>query len=268
LIGVLVPVSLLLPRVSSEERKAVWLVLGVCCIQLAGVAMQGKFFQYHYAATLPLLSVLAGLGLYKLALQIRRLHPSPSRARMALGGLLVSLILLAWAKDPVRDLPLGFWQRAWIRLQHPLAAFLESERASLDKVLSFVADYNLAADRAVAERVRARTTLSESVYVWGFEPAIYFISQRGSASRFVYNVAQRAQWERERARQVLFQDLTINRPAMIVVQHGDVFPGVTGNQLDSAAELAGFGALSRLLAKDFRFDSRIEDFDLYRRVTR
>ena len=28
--------------------------------------MQGKFFAYHYSATLPLVAFLAGLGLYKL----------------------------------------------------------------------------------------------------------------------------------------------------------------------------------------------------------
>ena len=41
-------------------------MLGVIAMQLAGVAMQGKFFPYHYAASLQLIGFLAGLGLYKL----------------------------------------------------------------------------------------------------------------------------------------------------------------------------------------------------------
>jgi hypothetical protein len=50
----------------ERERELVFLLLGVIAIQLAGVAMQGKFFAYHYAATLPLIAAIAGMGLYKL----------------------------------------------------------------------------------------------------------------------------------------------------------------------------------------------------------
>ncbi len=50
----------------SREREGTYLILGIIAIEIAGVAMQGKFFPYHYAATLQLIAFLAGLGLYKL----------------------------------------------------------------------------------------------------------------------------------------------------------------------------------------------------------
>ena len=49
-----------------RERELLFLLLGVIAIQVAGIAMQGKFFAYHYAATLPLIATIAGIGLYKL----------------------------------------------------------------------------------------------------------------------------------------------------------------------------------------------------------
>jgi hypothetical protein len=40
---------------------------------------------------------------------------------------------------------------------------------------------------------------------------------------------------------------------------------VTGNTLDSARELQGFGALNALVLSDYEHVTTIEDFDLYLR---
>jgi len=50
----------------QREREGLFLVLGVIALHVTGIAMQGKFFPYHYAATLPLVAFIAGLGCYKL----------------------------------------------------------------------------------------------------------------------------------------------------------------------------------------------------------
>ncbi len=52
--------------IHGREREELFLLLGIIALHVTGIAMQGKFFPYHYGATLPLIAFIAGLGLYKL----------------------------------------------------------------------------------------------------------------------------------------------------------------------------------------------------------
>jgi hypothetical protein len=243
----------------SREREGSFLVLGVIALQLAGVAMQGKFFPYHYAATLQLIGFLAGLGLYKLW------------RRCIAGGLAGALAFASFVfivtdmRAATRDLPQYFRERAWLRLQYALRIPPYTSREVLDRECSYVADYNLSADRDVALEVRSRTSSTDPIFIWGFEPAIYWLAERAPSTRFIYDVPQRTEWQKGYARAELLRDLSQQPPALIIVQHNDVFPAVTGHLLDSHDELPGFPELSHIIDDDYAFVKRIEDFDLYER---
>jgi hypothetical protein len=140
-----------------------------------------------------------------------------------------------------------------------------SSRADLDRELSFVADYNLDADRSVALDIRSRTGSNDPIFIWGFEPSIYFLAERPLASRWTYDVPQRSPWQRDHARRELLRDLSLNRPKVIVVQRRDVFPSVTGSPLDSFDELPNFPELKALIDNQYRLAREIEDFQIFER---
>ncbi|MBM4364379.1 MAG: hypothetical protein FJ104_17000, partial [Deltaproteobacteria bacterium] len=231
---------------------------GVVVVHVAGIALQAKFFQYHYGATLPLLSLVAGLGLAKLA------RLAGSRGTVALVGLGAVVTALAASRVALRHNPGTFWERSAARLAYVL--FRQGTREELDARLYHVVDYDLDVDRRAAREIARLTAPGESIHVWGFEPVIYWFSGRRPASRFVYDVPQRARWERERARRELLGDLLASPPRVLAVQHGDVFSFVTGDSLDSAGELEGFPELAALLAGEYELASVVEDLDLYLRV--
>lgn len=242
-----------------REREGLFLVLGVIAIHIAGIAMQGKFFAYHYGATLPLVAFIAGVGLYKLWMRC---------LQGGIGGALAFfsfVIVAALMRYPVGDLPQSAWERARIRLAYLLDRPPYTDRPAMDRDLAYVADYNLDADRRVALAVRQLTNQNDSIFVWGFEPAIYWLSERRPATRFIYNVPQRTAWEQARARDALMADLRRDPPRIIVVQSRDVFPFVTGTRTDSRDELPTFPALATLLDSEYRFVKSIEDFDVYLR---
>ena len=54
-------------------------------------------------------------------------------------------------------------------------------------------------------------------------------------------------------------------PAVVAVQTGDVFPQVTGDNLDSHNALWSFTELSSLLDEQYHFVSEVDGFDLYER---
>lgn len=242
-----------------REREGLFLLLGVIAIHVAGIAMQGKFFAYHYGATLPLVSLLAGLGLYKLW---RRCLAGGVGGPVAFFSFVAVAVPMRYA---VRDLPQFVWERSWIRAHYLLQMAPFDTREAMDEELSYVADYNLSANRLVAREVRARTRRDDAVFVWGFEPSIYWLSGRAPSSRFIYNVAQRSPWQADYARKELMADLRHEPPALVVVQSRDVFPSVTGDHLDSRDSLPGFPELDAWLRSGYVLSNKLEDFDLYTR---
>lgn len=262
LIGVGFIAAIAMRPVHSREREGIFLICGVASVQLAGVAMQGKFFPYHYGATLPLLSLAAGLGWYKLW---RRCLSQGSGAWLAFGAF---VLVVASMRRAVYDVPLGFWQRSLVRLEFLVGSSSLQSREMLDEMLYRAADFNLGADRRVAREIMDRTNPEEPIFVWGFEPSIYWFSERAPASRFIYNVAQRSPWQREQARARLTQDLKRKPPAIVVIQHEDVFPAVTGSNLDSAQALYEFEPLRELLSSHYQLVTQIEDFEIFQRRAR
>lgn len=239
-------------RPQARERATVWLLVALVGVHLLGVVMQGKFFPYHYAATWPLTALLASLGLWKLW---ERLERFGALGALAFAGMLG---VLAVAKTATKDVPGSFWRRASMRM-----AMLGRSDVPTRDWLASVADVHAPSNRAVAEALAATVPADRSVFVWGFEPVIYDMAGRRSASRFIYDVPQRVAWAREPMRRRLMDDLAVDPPAAIVVEHRDVFPMVTGDVLDSADSLLEFQELRRLIAERYALTSTIEDFDVY-----
>lgn len=242
---------------SRQYRPAFFLILGALLVQLLGITAQGKFFHYHYGASIPLVALVAGDGFHRLW---RRYAVGSFVGHMAFALLLLALTLF---KSPVNDVPRGFWSRSVKRLHYLLGAGRTISREELDRDLYRAADFDLDADRRVAAELRRTLPPDAALYVWGFEPAIYWMSELRPASRFIYDVPQRALWESNTAREILLNELERTPPAAVVVQHGDVFPHVTGNRWDSAQSLPHFPELERWLNDKYELGSSVEDFDIY-----
>ncbi|MBN2192532.1 MAG: glycosyltransferase family 39 protein [Polyangiaceae bacterium] len=241
----------------SREHEAVLVLLGIIAVNIAGVAMQNKFFQYHYSSTLLLVAFIAGIGLYKLWRRMLGTGTGGVTALVAFLGLVLAM------RPIVYDLGPSFWARSLRRLSflvHPQSVVARDE---LDRDLCRVGDYVLDDDRAVALELRQRVPEGSPIFVWGFEPVIYWLAERPAASRFIYNVPQRTAWQMDQARATLLRDLAAKPPAAIVVQRGDRFSKVTGDDLDSAGALGTFPELRATLERDFVIAGDIRDFTIY-----
>ena len=243
-----------LAPLAPREREGTLHVLLVIAVQLVGVTMQGKFFPYHYGASLVLGSLIAGLGAWKLWQR--------ALAKGWVGVLMFAALLspVLFARSATRDTEADFIDRAFVRQRALLSGQNMDE---LNGKLYSVADVSYSADRSVATFLRDRLAPHELAYIWGFEPMIYDMSGRAPASRYIYDVPQRVAWYRDRARDGLMADLARRPPRAIVVEHRDVFPAVTGDAIDSADTLRTFPALSNLIAGHYEFATAIEDFDIY-----
>ena len=239
----------------QRERVGLALVAGIIAVYLAGVIWQGKFFAYHYAAAWPLTALLAALG------YLRVWDRLASRA----GAFGVALFFVGFAivctlRTATLSTDTSFARRSLDR--YALLATSLRDRAALDRLAS-MHDVNAGANREVAAFLRSNVPADRKVFIWGFEPVIYDLSDRMPATRYLFDVPQRVAWAKDAARETLMRDLDAGRPAAIVVQHRDVFPWATGNAVDSATALAGFPALRDRISERYRRAIRIEDFEIH-----
>jgi hypothetical protein len=226
-----------LPALAPREREGRLHVLLVLGVVLAGVALQGRFFAYHYGAALHLVALLAGWGLWKLASRGWRFAAGP----LAVAALVLLLANANGLSEPVSG---GFFARA--RSFDTGSA----RNAPLRKVGAWVAEH---------------TQPGERMFVWGFEPLLYQLADRRPASRYIYNAPQRAPWSRNDARAELMQELRELPPAAILVEHGDLHPGTAASDVDSATALERFPPLKQFLAEGYAPAARVDRFTIHLR---
>jgi hypothetical protein len=244
-IGILL--ALFLPKTHPRERELLLLIAGCALVQIIGIALQAKFFVYHYGGLRPLLALTVGWGYVKLAkLRIPRL------------ALVLTLLLgahFAMAQDALLR-----------QSEHRLDMVLEPARAiEIGDQIHSRHDVNARANREGAAWIANNTPPSQPIYVWGFEPILYELSNRGLASKYIYNVPQRCLWSEERTQADLMRELEAARPSVIVTLEGDALGHVTNNMADSAKSLTRFPRLQALIERDYAEIRTWEDLTVHKR---
>jgi hypothetical protein len=235
LVGV---IALIVMRPDRAFRPALYVLGASVAIMILGVAMQAKFFAYHYGALWGILSLLSACGLRVLW---RAIPIWPVTAILAL------VVAKLCFSNTLQTVPETFRERTIVRLRLLFDGL--SDQAALDRLAS-VGDVDATENRQVAAYVRNVVPPDRPILVWGFEPVLYDLSDRRPASRYIYNVPQRFAWN-SRARTVLMDDLGRTPPALVLVEHGDRFAFVTGNALDSSEALHQFPELETMLSSKY-----------------
>jgi hypothetical protein len=237
---------------TAKEKHFVVLVLGIIAMHLVGVAMQGKFFPYHYGATWPLTALLAAFGYHQLYARATQ-----RKSKIAFWIFVVAIV---FCRTAAKDVP-GSYLKRTIKRVVMLAGGLRDQRTRDE--LASIAEVNRVRNRAVADYLHEKVPNDRAIFVWGFEPQIYDMVNRKSASRYIYDVPQRVEWAKDEHRIVLMGDLHKTPPAAIVVEHNDVFPHVTGNAFGSADSLKDFLLLQTFINEKYTLATSIEDTDVY-----
>ncbi|SDF19029.1 ArnT family glycosyltransferase [Limimaricola pyoseonensis] len=222
----------------------------VAAFPLIGVALQGKFFAYHYLAALAPLALVAGWGVW---LGLRRSHGWP----LVQGAILVALALLLALPRPAA----GLWDRtlaqgrAWI-----------APAAAPGPAAYSTNSYDRPAIEAAAAYLRERAAPGAGLYVWGFEPSLYLLSGLRPPTRFVSNFPQRVGWSAEASRAELMRDLAAAPPDYLVIESGDVMRAVTGDRRDSRAVYdEEFAALRDFVGARYALAETIGPFEIHQR---
>lgn len=219
------------------------------------VVLQGKLYDYH------LLPLLAPFAIVVPCL----LHISMTRRRLVLRfsiALIIGTIVAVLAQAQLLHAP------AW-KLLYAVVTGRESIRdVWADPYFGGYnngQDYSIRANLEVAEFIVRHTTPRDLIFIWGFEPGVYFLSGRQPSSRFIFNYLQFETYSSGPYISQLLDDLTTQPPAYILLVKNDRLPWVTGSSDDSLSEVKRIEAFSLLLSENYGQEGQIEDFEIYKR---
>jgi hypothetical protein len=224
------------------------LALAMLAAGLAAVWAQNKYFGYHWQTVLPALALLAAAGGADLLRRARlpaRMVPVAGVA-IALGWSLTG----HWSdyRDSARLAVGGVTREAWLaRFGAPGSG-----------------DFSFLADQQAAMYVRQTTQPGDAVLVWGFEPTVYLLAERQAPTRFFFNVPLTVRFAPERWRKEFLSDLRARPPELFLVVRSDAIPWASGRNDDSVAQLAEWKELQSWLLANYREETQIEDFTIYR----
>ena len=215
---------------------------------LLAVWVQDKYFGYHWQTVLPAFALLAGIGCVSFCRSVRL-----SAGRIQIACLLLIALWTAgtqgtYFRDATRMALGAVSYPHWLqRFGRPAAG-----------------DNSFLADTWAADYVRSHTDPGDGVLVWGFEPAVYLLSNRRPPTRFFFNVPVTSPFVPEAWRREFLRDVQAHPPALWLTVRNDSVPWASGRSDDSQAQLNDWPELRRWVVQNYRLERQIEDFSVYR----
>jgi hypothetical protein len=207
----------------------VWLAIALAC-----VAIQGKFFVYHWLITFPPLLCIAGIGL-------SRLYQETAFGRV-FTAVSIGIFIAGVANLPARDT---------IQAAKYLAG-IQSREEYLGKFMRY--NYQPLSTLTAAAYIQSHTRSDETVAIFGVDTGVQFLSGRAAATRFMLVTPLRVPSDyRQDYRKEFIADLEKNIPRYIVL----------GTDEDETT-ISDFPELKAILSGRYRLETRIGKLGLYR----
>lgn len=236
-------------RLKERPAKRGFLGVGVWLLLALGIMLvQAKGYDYHWLPMLPPLVLFGSKGVTYITDGLKRWQfPVANIFQAGLGFLLVIVLFNA------------VWLKAW-----PYLTGQEDQLAYFDR---FQAGEVIAGESLrVAQYLRERNVPSDSLYIWGFRPEIYYMADLNPPTRFIFQFPLVADWYPEAWREENVEILWAALPPYTLVLQADYMPWVTGSELDSNALLQDYTELNDWLIYNYERDTQIGNFFLWYRM--
>jgi hypothetical protein len=251
LLALLVAVWPVLGRVGERRGRGWWIILLWALLALIILLIQAKGYDYHWLPLLPPLALLGADTLDRLIDAAAR-NGYARRSQFPAALLVVLLFLLILGQ--------GLWPQAWY--------YLTGREDQMAYYGRFQGGELVAAESlAVADFLRARVAPGDSLYIWGFRPEVYYLSQLNPATRFIFQFPLVAPWYPVAWRQENVDVLWAALPPYVLVLQVDYMPWVTGRDEDSHTLLQEYNDLNNWLIFNYEREAQIGNFFVWKRKT-
>lgn len=251
LLWVLVGLWFVVGRTGQRRGRAWGVIVLWAVVGLAIMLVQAKGYDYHWLPMLPPLALMGADTLDRL-IDLAAHNGLAKRSQVPATFLVVALFLVV------------MWQGIWPKSLNYLRG-LEDQVAYYGRFQAgeFVADESL----VIANILQERTEAGDSLYIWGFRPEVYFMSDLRPATRFIFHFPLVAPWYPQDWRRENVDTLWAALPPYVLVLQVDYMPWVTGRDEDSNTLLQEYNALNDWLIFNYEREVQIGNFFLWRRKT-
>ena len=236
-------------------------VFWAALIGLASAALQVRMHPYYLQTCFPFLAMIwgylavKGFGVFFwLASNLARRRMRAAQAMvwvllsfLVIGRMMPNLVavreeyraFVAWTRDP------GLFYMAYP------PKFLISHLPLQLKLIDYLKENSKPEDK---------------IFFWGFQPLVYFMSERKPPSRFISNMPLVAAWSVPEWRNEVVEDLKNSPPKYFIVGRDDELPSILYIPLDSEHSLAAFPELAGFVAENYYPVYDLEAFVVYQRM--
>jgi hypothetical protein len=99
----------------------------------------------------------------------------------------------------------------------------------------------------MAQWLREHVPPTDTLYIWGFRPEIYYLSQLRPATRFIFQFPLVGAWYPPEWKQENVDVLWASLPPYVLVLQADYMPWVTGRDADYSYPAQRISSLARLV---------------------
>lgn len=255
--------ELLLSGLVTRWPRPQWIVPLWGVAGLVYPAVQNHYNDGHMHTILPPLAIMA----IHLLLNVDALlqHYGPRfRPAVALAGVALPFLVLFLPQSPYahRNLEEKFAD---------FAAVVSGQRTLEDNYVNgnygtYGWGFSARAIVEMSHYLREHTRPEDPIFVWSFEPAVYFLSERQSASRFIFNFPLYGDFAWPEYRDQFLAEMETHRPEIILVARNDAMPWVSGTEDDSQAAFDKFRAFRAFVESSYEPVAQVAQFTVYERV--
>jgi 4-amino-4-deoxy-L-arabinose transferase-like glycosyltransferase len=224
-----------------------WAIVWLWLLAAVGIMlMQAKAYDYHWLPMLPPLVLLGADTLERALGRLARRFGGGAPLRAAAGVVLAGILVLSiWP----RSLP-------YLTGQQDVVTYYSRFQAG-----EFIASESL----VVADYLRERVAPGDSLFIWGFRPEVYYLSDLNPAIRFIFQFPLVGTWYPPEWKQEAVDILWAALPPYVLVLQVDYMPWVTGREEDSNQLLQEYTELNNWLMANYSPETQIGNFLLWRR---
>ena len=111
--------------------------------------------------------------------------------------------------------------------------------------------------------IESNTSIGDKIYVWGFDPLIYYLSGRDCVSRFIYNFPLYWKENNKEFQDEFLGELAKEKPKLILVSQRDPLFFISGYKEDSKSMLKKFDNFKAFIENNYVFKTQLDDFYFY-----